>query len=140
MSWFCPRCGHDADDGGRCPRDGEPFVRVSQHDLIGRPLGEYRILASLGGGSFGSVYRAVHQRSGMLAAIKLLHRPIDDAESQRVIVEARAAAMLSHPNVVQVYDLALTSDRRPYIVMQLLDGEPLGHLIGKHVGLPQAVS
>jgi serine/threonine-protein kinase len=140
MSWFCPRCGHDASAAGTCPRDGETLARVSQHDLVGRPLGEYKILASLGGGAFGSVYRAVHQRSGMLVAIKLLHRPIDDADGKRVIVEARAAATLAHPNVVQVYDLALTGDRRPYIVMQLLDGQPLGHLIGTRVAVPHALS
>ena len=140
MGWFCPRCGQDAGAEGTCPHDGERLAPVSRHDLIGRSLGEYKVLASLGGGSFGSVYRAVHSRSGMLAAIKLLHRPIDDVESQRVIVESRAAAMLSHPNVVQVYDLAATSDRRPYIVMQLLDGTPLADLLSLRMPVGQALS
>ncbi len=138
--WFCPRCGHDASAAGTCPRDGEVLARVSQHDLIGRELGEYKVLASLGGGSFGSVYRAVHLRSGMLAAIKLLHRPIEDAESKRVLIEARAAAMLDHPNVVKVYDLAVSSDRRPYIVMQLLDGKPLSQLLATRMEVPTAIA
>ncbi|HEU0034428.1 MAG TPA: serine/threonine-protein kinase [Kofleriaceae bacterium] len=135
MGWYCPRCGHDAEREGRCPRDDEPLARVSSHDLLGKQLGDYRVLSSVGGGAYGTVYRAVHVRSGMIVAIKLLHHPIDHAEGQRVVTEARAAAMLRHPNVVQVYDLALTSDRRPYIVMQHLDGEPLSRTIPR--GTPE---
>jgi serine/threonine protein kinase len=140
MGWFCPRCGHQAGTEGTCPRDGELLLRVSSFDLLGRQVGEYLILAMLGGGSYGSVYRAVHERSGMMVAIKLLHRPIDDVESQRVIVEARAAAMLNHPHVVQVYDLAMTTDRRPYIVMQLLDGKPLSAVIRQGMEVRTAVA
>jgi hypothetical protein len=140
MGWYCTRCGHEAPAGGACPRDGEVLARVSSHDLHGRTLGEYRILATLGGGSYGSVYRAIHTRSGMLVAIKLLHRPIDDVESKRVLVEARAAAQIDHPNVAKVYDLAMTSDRRPYIVMQLLDGKPLSALIAQRLDVGTALS
>ncbi len=140
MGWYCPRCGHEAETDGTCPRDAAPLARVSSHDLLGRKLGEYTVLQQLGGGSYGSVYRAVHERSGLLVAIKLLHQPIDSTESQRVLVEARAAAMLSHPNVVQVYDLALATDRRPYIVMQLLDGQPLARLLTQPLPIALAVS
>jgi len=113
---------------------------VSSHDLIGRTLGEYVVLAALGGGSFGTVYRAIRPRSGAIVAIKLLHRAITDAESQRVITEARAAAGVSHPNVVQVYDLGLTSDRRPYIVMQYLEGVPLARHTGAPLPIDQVTS
>ena len=140
MAWYCARCGQAANVAGACARDGEALSRVSSHDLLGRKLGEYTVLAALGGGSFGTVYRAVHERSGMVAAIKLLHRPIDDSESQRVLVEARAAAMLDHPNVVQVYDLAVTSDRRPYIVMQYLEGRPLAHVMEQRLPVAFAVA
>ncbi len=140
MSWYCTRCGHQAVAAGPCPRDGEALARVSSHDLHGRALGEYRILATLGGGAYGTVFRAVQERSGMLVAIKLLHRPIDDVESKRVIVEARAAATIDHPNVAKVYDLALTTDRRPYIVMQLLEGKPLSALIAKRIAVHTAVA
>jgi serine/threonine-protein kinase len=47
--------------------------------------------------------------------------------------------MLNHPNIVQVYDLAISSDRRPYIVMQLLDGEPLSRLLAKRIDVKIAV-
>ena len=140
MAWYCTRCGHEAPAGGSCPREGEVLAPVSSHDLHGRMLGEYRILATLGGGSYGSVYRAIHTRSGMLVAIKLLHRPIDDIESKRVMVEARAAAQIDHPNVAKVYDLAMSSDRRPYIVMQLLEGKPLSALIAQRLEVATAVA
>lgn len=140
MGWYCPRCGHEAEVAGSCPRDFEPLSRVSSHDLLGRRLGEYTVLASLGGGSFGTVYRAVHARSGMLVAIKLLHQPIDHAESHRVLTEARAAAMMQHPNMVQVYDLGLTLDRRPYIVMQLLDGTSLARVMREPLPVALALS
>ena len=112
MGWYCTRCGHAAGAAGACPRDGEALAPVSSHDLHGRTLGEHRILATIGGGAYGTVFRAVQERSGMLVAIKLLHRPIDDVESKRVIIEARAAATIDHPNVAKVYDLALTTDFR----------------------------
>jgi len=83
------------------------------------------VLARLGSGAFGQVYRAIHPRSGHVVAIKLLDHPLEAAESQRVITEARAAATIRHPNVVSVYDLGITADRRPFIVMEYLEGQTL---------------
>jgi len=97
------------------------FAEVGASDLIGHTLGEYRLIARLGGGAFGQVFRGVHVRSGHAAAIKLLDQPL----GQRVITEARAAAAIRHHNVVAVYDLGMTTDRRPYIVMEYLEGAPL---------------
>ena len=91
MSWYCQLCGHAADDHAACPRDGSSLVKIAKHDLLGRMIGEYRILAKLGGGAFGTVYRAAHAQRGTLVAIKLLAHPIDHADSQRVVVEARGA-------------------------------------------------
>src|SRR5258706_7275702 len=109
------------------------LVAPEAHDLVGRTLGEYAVLARIGGGAFGHVYRAIHPRSSLVVAIKLLDQPIDAAESQRAITEARAAAAIRHDNAVQVYDLGLTSDRRPYIVMEYLEGRTLGQLWSKRV-------
>ena len=97
------------------------LAQVGQTDLIGHTLGEYRLVARLGGGAFGQVFRGVHVRSGHAAAIKLLDQPL----GQRVVTEARAAAAIRHHNVVAVYDLGVTTDRRPYIVMEYLEGAPL---------------
>jgi len=123
VAWYCPRCGQTEQVAGFCGRDGAQLVAVGAQDLIGHTIAEYQITGRLGGGGFGQVYRAVHVRSGLAVALKLLDRPA--ADSQRAITEARAAAAIRHPNVVQVYDLGLTSDGRPYIVMECLAGTTL---------------
>lgn len=140
MGWYCATCGHEQAAPGACPRDGDELAQVSNHTLLGRRLGDYQILAKLGGGAFGTVYRARFSKTGAVVAIKLLDASIDKAESQRVVIEARAASMIDHPNCVQVYDLALTSDRRPYIVMQCLDGVPLSQIVGQRLSVPEAVT
>jgi eukaryotic-like serine/threonine-protein kinase len=140
MGWYCQLCGHEAAEVGPCPRDGGVLVRVSSQDVLGRRLGDYRILAKLGGGAFGTVYRAVQLETGTVVAIKLLARPIDHADSSRVVIEARAASMIAHPNCIEVFDLALTSDRRPYIVMQLLDGVPLSHVMKDRLSVAEAIT
>jgi len=137
VGYYCPQCGQDAADAGMCARDGAQLARVSSHDLLGRKIGDYIALANLGGGTFGQVYRAIQPRSGAVVAIKLLRQPIDDA--QRVITEARAAAMIRHGNVVAVYDLGLTSDRRPYIVMQHLEGTSLRRWLAPGMALDRLV-
>jgi eukaryotic-like serine/threonine-protein kinase len=140
MSWYCQRCGHETETAGPCPRDGTPLARVSAQDLMGRKLGEYRILAKLGGGAFGTVYRAAHVTTGTVVAIKLLAHPIDHADSQRVVVEARAASKIAHPNCVEVFDLQLTSDRRPYIVMQLLEGVTLAKVMLHRLSVAESLT
>ncbi|MEO8703056.1 MAG: serine/threonine-protein kinase [Kofleriaceae bacterium] len=140
MGWYCQLCGFAAPELGPCPRDGGPLVPVSTQELLGRTLGDYRILAKLGGGAFGTVYRAAQVETGTIVAIKLLAHPVDRAESARVVIEARAASMIAHPNCVEVFDLALTSDRRPYIVMQLLDGVSLAHVMQDRLSVPEAIT
>jgi eukaryotic-like serine/threonine-protein kinase len=138
--FFCARCGHTADTGGACPTDGEHLVRLSVQDLPGRLIGEYRVLAKLGGGAFGTVYRVAHTTTGTIRAIKLLSHPIDHKESERVVIEARAASKIAHPNCVEVFDLQQTADRRPYIVMQLLDGVSLAQVIKKRLSIAEALT
>ena len=125
MAWYCPRCSLTANVAGTCSRDGAALVPVGAQDLIGKTIDEYRIVARVGGGGFSHVYRAMHVRSELPVALKLLTQPIEHADSQRAITEARSAAAIRHPNVVQVYDFGTTDERRPYIVMEYLDGTSL---------------
>jgi Tol biopolymer transport system component len=89
-------------------------------------VGPYEILAPLGAGGMGEVYRARDTRLGREVAIKVLPSSFSsDAERlRRFEQEARAAGMLNHPNIVVVHDVG-THEGAPYVVMELLEGETL---------------
>ena len=88
--------------------------------------GRYRVLARLGSGGYGVVFRAVDERLEKAVAVKLLsRRASQDGRPQRFKNEALSAGRLEHPNVVGVTDFALLPDGRPYLVMELVEGETL---------------
>ncbi|MGH9852811.1 MAG: protein kinase domain-containing protein, partial [Blastocatellia bacterium] len=92
----------------------------------GITLGPYEIIAPLGAGGMGEVYRARDSRLGREVAIKLL--PAEFARDQdrlrRFEQEARATSALNHPNILTVHDFGM-HEGAPYIVAELLDGEEL---------------
>ena len=91
----------------------------------GDRLGKYEIVASLGSGGMGDVYRAQDPRLEREVAIKVLRSSATSAETHaRLWREARAAASVSHPGVCQIYDVGETEDQL-FIVMELLTGESL---------------
>jgi serine/threonine-protein kinase len=92
----------------------------------GRQLGPYRILAPLGAGGMGEVYRARDEQLRRDVAIKVLpDRTSGSSEAvARFEREARAVAALSHPNIVAVHNLGSEGELR-YLVMELLEGETL---------------
>jgi serine/threonine protein kinase len=89
-------------------------------------LGHYGIVSLLGSGGMGEVYLADDQTLGRRVAIKILPGNIakDPDARRRMMREARAVAALDHPNVCTIYDVG-EFDGRPYIVMQLIEGETL---------------
>lgn len=93
----------------------------------GTKLGQYEIVGPLGAGSMGEVYRARDSRLNRDVAIKVLPKLVSlDAERlQRFEIEAKAAAALSHPNILSVYQMA-THEGTPYLVSELLEGKTLG--------------
>lgn len=93
----------------------------------GSLLGEYEILAPLGAGGMGEVYRARDPRLNREVAIKVLPEfySHDANRLHRFEQEARAAAALNHPNILAVYQLGTTSGGTVYIVSELLEGETL---------------
>src|SRR5215813_6219978 len=92
----------------------------------GSRLGPYEILAPIGAGGMGEVYRARDTRLGREVAIKILPAAFssDPDRLARFEQEAHAAAALTHPNILAVYDIGI-HDRSPYIVSELLAGETL---------------
>ena len=95
----------------------------------GTRLGPYDILAPLGAGGMGEVYRARDPRLGRDVAIKVLPEAFsaDPERLSRFEQEARAAAALNHPNILAVYDIGQHGGS-PYIVSELLEGATLGEL------------
>ena len=92
----------------------------------GARLGPYEILAPLGAGGMGEVYRARDPRLKRDVAVKVLPFTFsaDPERLARFEQEARATAALNHPNILAVYDVG-QHDGSPYIVSELLDGETL---------------
>src|SRR5262245_24198286 len=92
----------------------------------GSRLGSYEILAPIGAGGMGEVYRARASKLGRDVAIKVLPRDLagNHAALGRFEREARAVAALSHPNILSIYDFG-TSDGVTYAVTELLAGETL---------------
>ena len=135
----CPTCGgRYPADFKVCPHDATPLESAPTEDddaLLGQQLGgTYEVLRVLGEGGMGRVYEARHVRlAGKRFAIKMLHAEL--ARQPDVVTrfqrEAESASVLTHPNVVGVYDVNTAPDGRPYLVAEMLDGEPLGELLSK---------
>ncbi len=97
----------------------------------GTKLGPYEILAPIGAGGMGEVYRARDPRLGREVAIKVLPATFsqDPDRLKRFEQEARAAGVLNHPNITAVHDFGM-HDGAPYIVTELLEGETLRSRLG----------
>src|ERR1017187_2071586 len=95
----------------------------------GYRLGAYEIVAFIGAGGMGDVYKARDARLGRDVAIKILPVSIGQTSHERFLQEARAASALTHPNICAIYDIG-ESAGRPYLVMELLSGQSLKERIG----------
>lgn len=89
------------------------------------------MIRSLASGGFGTVYEVKHRRTGESAALKLLHAHlVTSAETlARFEREIRVVGSLQHHNVVRLVDAGFSTDGRPYLCMELLDGEELSRIV-----------
>jgi len=106
---------------------------TSAANLIGTRLGDYQVLRRLGRGGMADVYVALHQSLDRQVALKVLRRKLanDTEYVERFRREARAAAKLSHPNIVQVYEVGREGDHH-YIAQELVDGPNLRERVESH--------
>jgi len=113
-------------------------MRIDTHgaELIGRMVGHFRVVAALGAGGMGVVYRAVDERLGREVALKVPPASAfaDATARARLLREARTASSLNHPNVCTIHEVG-EDDGQIFIAMELVRGEPLSGLISSG-GLP----
>jgi len=103
----------------------------------GSRLGPFEILAPLGAGGMGEVYRARDAKLGREIAVKVLPPAVaeDPGRRQRFEQEARSASALNHPNILTVYDIN-EADGSLYIAMELVEGKTLRELVASGEPLP----
>jgi len=150
----CPKCGANyevrnwtADRAVRCPAcsvdltpprvdrvldASVPLVPIGELADGGKPFGRYRLLAQLGRGGMGVVWKALDTHLRRHVAIKgiLSFGEADGTQIERFQREARAAAKLRHPNIVTVHDVGLIEGQH-YICADFVDGESLDKRMGK---------
>jgi predicted ATPase len=118
---------------------GSQFLAVAAPDILqlappcalpsGTKIGKYEIVAQLGAGGMGEVYRARDPHLDRDVAIKILRSAFsEDDRLQRFEQEARSASALNHPNIVTIYELG-RDGTSPYIAMELVEGKTLRELV-----------
>jgi serine/threonine-protein kinase len=123
-------------DGTRQMRGGRGPREVAR----GESVGDWVVHRSIATGGFGTVYEVQHCWSGERGALKLLHAHLlTSAETlARFDREIRIVRSLDHPNIVRLLDAGFTPDGRPYLCMEMLDGEELSAEIQRDVRLAPA--
>jgi serine/threonine protein kinase len=151
-SKFCSICAAPLGQGGGAGLEGTipdtlqaPVVLLKPGSLV---AGKYRIVEEAGAGGMGVVYKAEDLRLKRHVALKFLPPHLMDSPElkERFLIEAQAAAALSHPNICTIYEVGESEDR-PYIAMEYVEGETLRDRVkrgplepGEAVGLVDQVA
>ncbi len=132
----CPHCGaRHPSTQLRCEATGLPVG--GDPTLVGQAIGgRYALVRLLGDGGMGAVYKAADQVLRRFVAIKLLHASVSKNPNtvERFQREARAAAAIGHPNIIDILDFG-HEGQRPYIVMEYLRGQSVSQVLGVHGAL-----
>lgn len=140
VAWALAQCAEDAAlqaevhkllaaDQADEPRiDASQATETPDDPRIGTRIERYRIVARIGSGGMGVVYRADPEEgvARLPVALKLIKRGMDSDDIVRRFIRERAIlARLEHPNITRLLDGGLTDDGRPWFALELVDGEPL---------------
>ncbi len=149
---FCPECkAQYAISEERCPRDGAPLLALPERDEL--PLersglqrlqpveadnSRYTIIAKIGQGGWGGIYRAYQHSTRREVALKVLRQEVahDDTVRRRFHREAEAVSRLKHPNTVTTFDFGETPEGLLFIAMEFIEGTSLDRVIEDEVRLP----
>jgi serine/threonine-protein kinase len=130
----CPKCkARYVGNPTRCPIDGAALQELAD-PLLGQVVGgRYRIIDKIGEGGMGAIYRGRHDVLGRDVAVKFLSERYckDETHKERFLREARAANRINHENIIDIHDFGETEQKQVYLVMELLQGEPLSRLIAR---------
>jgi serine/threonine protein kinase len=124
--FVCPTCGQSYPTTGFCANDGIALV-TTDDPLLGTEIGRYRLARLLGEGGMGRVYLAVQPQIGSRVAVKILSDQCARNQEllERFFAEARAVNLIRHEGIVNVIDMAMLPDGRPYIIMEFVEGGTL---------------
>jgi tRNA A-37 threonylcarbamoyl transferase component Bud32 len=135
----CPSCGLKyPDQHERCFVDKAVLEKVPDPRIGSVLKGRYMIEQQLGEGGMAIVYRARNTLVDRPIAVKIMnpHLAKDPMLRERFRREAKNAAAVAHPNIIEIYDHGETEDGTAFVVMELLDGMPLDQLIETKGPLP----
>ncbi len=121
---YCLACGADVDAG---PDRGEASDKMVGAVIVGK----YKLLAVIGSGAMGTIYRAEQLNLAKTIVIKLLHAHLltDQELVQRFQREAKAASRLDHPNCIQIIDFGQTEQGALFIAMEYVPGDDLATIL-----------
>ncbi len=131
----CINCRREIDPEFKlCPFCGEPitdFLRKYEQEPID---GKYQILARLGVGGMGEVYKVMHTYLNSVRVVKLMRPQISNSADahDRFLREARVASRVQHPNVATLHDFSGLEDGSNYMVWEFIDGENLAQLTRRY--------
>jgi eukaryotic-like serine/threonine-protein kinase len=137
----CPTCQTSYPNNyAVCPADGTTLVEIGTWADGSVIRGKYKLLAKVGQGGMGAVYKALHLAFDEMRALKVISPELlsDELFVKRFKHEAVITRRLQHPNAVRVDDIDEAEDGRPYIVMEFIDGKSLKKLIREEGPLPYA--
>lgn len=134
----CGKCGVEIDVSQQPPFSTVECPECGTKQTVPVQLGQFLLVEQLGVGGMGAVYRAMDSTLGRFVAIKVMKAEMgeDPALVESFLREARAAAALNHPNIVQIYSCG-QEQGQPYIVMELVSGGRLDLMMADGKKVPE---